>query len=198
MNDSDLVQSVLRKSRESAEVIERFFSDHAERIVQCARAMERCLQQGGKLLTMGNGGSACDAEHAALEFMQPTLSERPGLPALSLATSCALLSSVGNDSDFSLAFMKQIKLLARPGDIALGISISGKSANVSRGLRAAREMGLLTVGLTGRDGGSMTAVCDYAFVVPSMSSHRIQEAHVALLHVMWDLIHVARGEEDVL
>jgi D-sedoheptulose 7-phosphate isomerase len=198
MDDSQLIQGVLERSRENAEVVERFFAEHAERIVQCARAMQRCLSQGGRVLSMGNGGSACDAEHVALEFMQPTLSERPGLPALSLATSSALLSAIGNDADFSLAFMRQIKLLARPSDIALGISVSGTAANVNRGLRAARELGLLTVGFTGRDGGSMPAVCDYAFVVPSMSSHRIQEAHVTLLHVMWELIHTLREADQSL
>jgi D-sedoheptulose 7-phosphate isomerase len=196
MPDADLVQSVLERARESAEVKQRFFSEHADRIVQCARAMARCLSQGGRVLSMGNGGSACDAEHVALEFMQPTLSDRPGLPAMSLATSSALLSSIGNDADFSRAFLHQIQLLARPGDIALGISVSGKAANVSRGLRKARELGLLTVGFTGQDGGSMTAACDYVFCAPSDSAHRIQEAHVTLLHVMWELIHVVRGQSE--
>jgi D-sedoheptulose 7-phosphate isomerase len=198
MTDDELRQSVLRKSRESAEVIERFFAEHAERIVQCCQAMARAFDAGARLLSMGNGGSACDAEHVAVELMHPVIAKRPALPAIALSTSSALLSAVGNDADFSLSFMKQLKLLARPGDVALGFSTSGKSANVNRALRAAREMGLLTIGFTGRDGGSMPAVCDHAFVVPSFSIHRIQEAHVALMHVMWDMVHVIRGEEDVL
>ncbi len=89
-------------------------------------------------------------------------------------------------------------MLGRPGDIALGISTSGKSANVNRALQAARETGLLTVGFSGRDGGRMPEICDYCFTVPSFSIHRIQETHETLLHILWDLIHVIRGEEDVI
>lgn len=198
MTDDELRASVLRKSHESAETIERFFADHADRIVQCAQAMARAFDAGARLFSMGNGGSACDAEHVAVEAMHPVIAKRPALPAIALSTSTALLSAVGNDADFSLTFMKQLRLLGRPGDVALGFSSSGKSANVNRALRAAREMGMLTVGFTGRDGGSMPSACDHAFVVPSFSIHRIQEAHVALLHVMWDMVHVIRGEDDVL
>jgi D-sedoheptulose 7-phosphate isomerase len=198
MNDAELVQSVLRKARDSAEVIERFFTAHAERIMQCSRAMARGFDQGARMFAMGNGGSACDAEHVTVELMLPAVAARPALPAVALSSSSPLISSIGNDDDYSQVFMKQIQLLARPGDIALGISNSGKAANVNRALRCAREMGLLTVGFTGHDGGSLPAVCDYVFVVPSFSAHRIHEAHVALAHVMVDLVHVARGEADVL
>jgi D-sedoheptulose 7-phosphate isomerase len=197
MDDADLVQTVLRKARESADVIERFFTAHAERITQCSRAMARAFDQGARLIAMGNGGSACDAEHVIVELMLPVVPSRPPLPALSLSSSSPLVTAIGHD-DFSLAFMKPMQTLGRPGDIALGISNSGKAANVNRALRCAREMGLLTVGFTGYDGGSMPAVCDYVFVVPSFSAHRIQEAHIALAHVMLDLVHVARGEADVL
>jgi D-sedoheptulose 7-phosphate isomerase len=133
-----------------------------------------------------------------VEFMHPIFEKRPALPAQTLAAETALLTAVANDEDFSLAFAKQLRLLARRGDIALGISTSGKSTGVARALKAARELGLLTVGFTGRDGGQLPGTCDHCFVVPSFSIHRIQEAHGTLLHILWDLVHVIRGEEDVL
>ena len=193
-----LHDAILRKSRESASTKEKFFTENADRIVACCTAMARRFDEGGKLLVMGNGGSSCDAAHVSVEFMHPIIEKRPALPALALNTDTALLTAVGNDQDFSLAFAQQLKMLGRRGDIALGISTSGKSANVNRALLAAREMGLLTVGFSGRDGGRMPEVCDHCFTVPSFSIHRIQETHETLLHVLWDLIHVIRGEEDVI
>ena len=193
-----LREAVLRKSRESRETQQRFFEENAERIVACATAMAAAFDAGGRLHVMGNGGSACDAEHLLVEFMHPIVEKRPALPVVALQTSTALLTAVANDADFSLAFAKQLKLLAKRGDLALGISTSGKSAGVTRAFRAAKELGLLTIGFTGGDGGGLAPLCDHAFVVPSFSIHRIQEAHGILLHLLWDLIHVARGEEDVL
>ena len=195
---ADLRESVIRKSRESAATIERFFRENADRISDCARAMADAFERGGRLFVMGNGGSLCDAQHATVEFMHPVLAKRRALPAMTLATEAALLTAVANDEDFSMAFAKQLRLLAKKGDLALAISTSGKSAGVGRALKAAREVGLLTVGFTGRDGGSMVDACDHCFVVPSFSIHRIQETHGALLHILWDLIHLHAGEEDVL
>ncbi len=198
MNDALLSAAILRKCRESMSTKERFFLDNADRIVACCTAMARAFDTGGRLLVMGNGGSSCDATHIAVEFMHPIIEKRPALPAVALNTDTAFLTAVGNDQDFSLAFVQQLKMLARKGDMALGISTSGKSANINRALQAARELGLLTVGFSGRDGGRMPETCDYCFTVPSFSIHRIQETHETLLHVLWDLIHVIRGEEDVI
>lgn len=193
-----LRDKVLRKCRESMATKERFFTAEAGRIAECCTALARAFDAGARLFVMGNGGSSCDAAHVAVEFMHPILEKRPPLPALALTTDTALLTAVGNDQDFSVAFLEQLRMLARPGDIALGISTSGQSANVNRALQAARERGLVTVGFSGRDGGRMAALCDWCFTVPSFSIHRIQESHVTLLHVLWDLIHVIRGEEDVI
>ncbi|MBX6311315.1 MAG: SIS domain-containing protein [Isosphaeraceae bacterium] len=190
--------SILRKCRESIATKEQFFTESAGRIAECAAAMARAFDQGGRLFVMGNGGSSCDAAHVAVEFMHPIIEKRPALPALALTTDTAILTAVGNDQDFALAFVEQIRMLGRSGDMALGISTSGKSANVNRALQAARAAGLLTVGFSGRDGGRMPEICDYCFTVPSFSIHRIQEAHETLLHILWDLIHVIRGEEDVI
>ena len=195
---TDLAAAAVRKARESAQLGERFFAEHAARIADCARAMARAFEQGARLYTLGNGGSACDAQHAAVEFMHPIVEKRRAFPAHALTVDTATLTAIGNDSDFSRVFAAQLELVAGRGDAALGISTSGASANVSRALKRARELGLLTIGFAGRDGGRLPELCDWCFTVRSWSIHRIQEAHTALLHVLWDLVHVALGEDDVL
>lgn len=191
-------EAILRKARESAEVKLRFIEEHSGVLEACARAMAQRFQAGGRLWTMGNGGSACDAEHVAVEFCHPIIEKRRALPATALGVSNGLLTAVGNDTDFSRVFVAPLELLARAGDIVLGISTSGASANVNRALKRGRELGLLTVGFAGRDGGRMAETCDHCFVVRSWSIHRIQESHTLLLHLIWDQIHVALGEDDVL
>jgi D-sedoheptulose 7-phosphate isomerase len=190
--------AILRKARESADTMLGFFEAEAEALERCVGALVERVRAGGCLWVMGNGGSACDAQHVAVEFMHPIIEKRRALPAQALTVDTATLTAVGNDSDFSRVFVTQLELLARPHDAALGISTSGASANVNRALRRARELGLLTIGFAGRDGGRMPEVCDHCFTVPSWSIHRIQETHTALLHVLWDLLHVALGEDDVL
>jgi D-sedoheptulose 7-phosphate isomerase len=194
----ELRAKILRKCRESMATKEQFFTEHADRVAECCAAMARAFDNGGRLFVMGNGGSSCDAAHVAVEFMHPIIEKRPALPAVALTADTALLTAVGNDQDFSLAFVKQVKMLGRRGDMALGISTSGKSANVNRALQAAREIGMLTVGFSGRDGGRMPEFCDWCFTVSSFSIHRIQETHETLLHILWDLIQVLRGQEDVI
>lgn len=196
--NSELRGKILRKCHESMATKEQFFTEQADRIADCCQAMARAFDNGGRLFVMGNGGSSCDAAHVSVEFMHPIIEKRPPLPAVALTTDTAILTAVGNDQDFSLAFAQQLRMLGRAGDIALGISTSGKSANVNRALQAAREMGMLTVGFAGRDGGRMPEICDYCFTVSSFTIHRIQETHETLLHILWDLIHVIRGQEDVI
>ena len=193
-----LERAALRKAEESARTKLDFFATQAPHIAACAEQMSRAFAAGARLYAFGNGGSACDAEHLALEFMHPVIEKRTALPASALGTSSAFLSAVANDQDFSFVFAAQLEQLAREGDIAVGFSTSGKSASVLRGLTAARERQLLVVGFSGRDGGRMNALCDFCFTVPSFSIHRIQEVHETLIHVLWDLVHVARGAEDVL
>ncbi|HEY1416941.1 MAG TPA: SIS domain-containing protein [Myxococcaceae bacterium] len=191
-------EAILRKARESAEVKLRFIEEHAAQLEVCAREMARRFEAGGRLWTLGNGGSACDAEHVAVEFCHPIIEKRRALPATALGASNALLTAVGNDTDFSRVFTAPLELLARAGDMVLGISTSGASANVNRALKRGRELALLTIGFAGRDGGRMPETCDFCFVVRSWSIHRIQESHTLLLHLLWDQIHVALGEDDVL
>jgi D-sedoheptulose 7-phosphate isomerase len=189
--------AILGKAKESAETKLRFFENNHERIEVCARAFAERMARGGRLFSFGNGGSACDAQHVAVEFLHPVVEKRRALPAVAL-TDVATITSIGNDSDFSRTYADMLGVLAQREDVALGISTSGASANVVRGLRRARELGMLTVGFAGRDGGAMRDSCEHTFVVESWSIHRIQETHVALLHVLWDAIHVALGEDDVL
>ena len=191
-------EAILRKARESAEVKVRFFEENAETLERCVRAMAERFRAGGRLWAIGNGGSACDAQHLAVEFQHPIIEKRRALPAVALTTDSAMLTAIGNDTDFSHVFTDQLELLAGSGDIVLGLSTSGSSANVNRALKRARERELLTVGFAGRDGGQMPEVCDYCFTVKTWSIHRVQETHTVLLHLLWDQLHVAMGEDDVL
>lgn len=191
-------EAILRKVRQSAEVKLKFFEENAENIERCVTTVAARFREGSHLWVMGNGGSACDAQHVAVEFMHPIIEKRKPLPATALTIDTATITAIGNDTDFSHVYVRQLELMARPGDIALGISTSGASANVNRALKRAREMKLLTIGFSGRDGGRMREVCDYCFIVKSWSIHRIQETHTVLLHLLWDLVHVASGEDDVI
>lgn len=189
--------AILRKARESAEVKEAFFRAEADRIEALARAMAAAFERGGRLYAMGNGGGATDAQHVAVEFCHPIIEKRRPLPAVAL-TDNALLTAISNDRDFAKVFGDQLRTHARPGDMALALSTSGQSPNLVHALDVARDLGLMTIAFTGKDGGRLATLADYAFVVPSFSIHRIQETHVALYHVVWDLVHVILGADDVV
>lgn len=190
--------AILRKARESAEVKEAFFRAEADRIEGLARAMAAAFERGARLYVMGNGGGATDAQHVAVEFCHPIIEKRRPLPAIALTTDTALLTAISNDRDFAKVFGDQLRTHARRGDMALALSTSGQSPNLVQALDVARDLGLMTIAFTGKDGGRLAALADHAFVVPSFSIHRIQETHVALYHVVWDLVHVVLGEDDVL
>ena len=190
--------AILRKANESAAVKEQFFRAEADRIEALARAMAAAFERGARLFVMGNGGGATDAQHVAVEFCHPIIEKRRALPAIALTTDTALLTAISNDRDFAKVFGDQLRTLARPGDMALALSTSGHSPNLVHALEVAREGGLLTIAFTGKDGGRLESLADHAFVVPSFSIHRIQETHVALYHVVWDLVHIALGEDDVI
>lgn len=190
--------AILRKARESAGVKEQFFRAEADRIEALVRAMAGAFERGAKLYVMGNGGSATDAQHVSVEFFHPIVEKRRPLPALALTTDTALLTAISNDRDFAKVFADQLSVLARPGDMALAISTSGQSPNLIQALETARGLGLMTIAFAGKDGGRLADLADHGFVVPSFSIHRIQETHVALYHIVWDLVHVALGEQDVI
>ncbi|MGA9522709.1 MAG: SIS domain-containing protein [Myxococcaceae bacterium] len=190
-------EAILRKARESAAIKVAFFEEYADELETCVREMAARFREGGRLWTFGNGGSSCDADHLAVEFTHPVIEKRRPLPAASLVHP-ATLTAIGNDTDFSRVFDEQLDLFARPGDMAIGVSTSGSSANVTRALRRARAKRVLAIGFAGRDGGQMVDACDHCFIVKTWSAHRVQETHTALLHLIWDQLHVALGEEDVL
>ena len=177
---------------------EKFFTKYADQIEALSREMAARFARGNKLLTMGNGGSLCDAMHFAVEFTHPIIEKRAAFPAISLMTDIAMMTAIGNDADYSRIFVDQLRLLGQPGDMALAVSTSGKSANLIYALEEAKRRELLTIAWAGKDGGRFPEVADYCFIVPSYSIHRIQEVHATLVHVLWDLIHIALGAEDVI
>ena len=191
-------EAILRKARESAEVKEQFFRVEAARIEALVRVMAERFASGGRLYCMGNGGSATDAQHVAVEFFHPIIEKRRPLPALALAADQALVTAISNDRDFAKVFADQLRVLGKPGDMALALSTSGHSPNLVQAVEAARDLGLLTIAFVGKDGGRLVELADHCFVVPSFSIHRVQETHVALYHIVWDLVHVALGEDDVI
>lgn len=193
-----MIESIRRKARESAELAVELAHEQGPALERCVTEMAARFERGGQLLVAGNGGSACDAQHVTVEFLHPIVEKRRRLPARALVADTALLSAIGNDIDFGEIFAEQIRVIGRPDDMLLGLSTSGASTNVIRAVRQAREQGLLTLGFAGRDGGALADLCDHCFVVPSWSIHRIQECHTLLLHLLWDQVHVALGEDDVL
>jgi D-sedoheptulose 7-phosphate isomerase len=189
---------VLRKCGESVEMKEKFFQKYADQIEELSREMAKRFTDGKKLLVMGNGGSLCDALHFAVEFTHPIIEKRAAFPVVSLMTDIATMTAVSNDIDFSRTFVNQLRLLGQPGDMALAVSTSGKSPNLIYALEEARKKQVLAIAWGGKDGGRFPEVADYCFIVPSYSIHRIQEVHATLVHVLWDLVHIALGAEDVI
>lgn len=188
---------VIRKCGESVEMKEKFFTKYAESLEMMSRSMAERFHQGARLFVMGNGGSLCDALHMCVEFNHPIIEKRPAFPVIPLMTDIATMTAIGNDIDFTRVFVNQLRLLSVPGDIAMVFSTSGKSPNLIYALQAAREKQMLTVAFAGKDGGRFPEITDYCFIVPSYSIHRIQEVHATVVHVVWDLVHIAMGAEDV-
>jgi D-sedoheptulose 7-phosphate isomerase len=163
----------------------------SQTIVKAASTITACLESGGKLLLFGNGGSAADAQHLAAEFVGRFVMERQGLPAIALTTDSSILTAIGNDYGFETVFARQIEALGRPGDVAIGISTSGNSPNVLQAFKKARNVGLTSIGLAGKDGGAFHEFADIAIVVPSSNTARIQECHIAIGHIFCELFELS-------
>ena len=192
---ADVTRSTVEKVGEIGRLRTAVAEAEAERLAACATAMGERFFAGGRLYTFGNGGSSTDATALATLFVAPGPGHRR-LPAVSLTDDVATLTALANDVGFEVVFARQIAAAARPGDVALGLSTSGGSANVLRGFAAARERGLLTVGLAGYSGGPMAEAAargeiEHLFVMPSASVHRIQEAQTTTYHVLWELVQQA-------
>ncbi len=183
------IEEIIKKAfQESTELRDQFLKDSLGQIIKVVNVITASLKKGNKILLFGNGGSAADAQHLAAEFVNRFTIERPPLPAIALTTDTSIITSIGNDYDFAQIFAKQIRAIGQAGDVAIGMSTSGVSPNVLRGLETAKKMELITIGLTGRDGGQVAQVVDYCLNVPSNSVPRIQEVHITLGHVICQLV----------
>lgn len=192
-----LLESVQQKSTDSAQTKQGFFSQNAQKVIDTATAIADVYRKNGRLFSMGNGGSSCDASHIAVEFMHPIIVGRPALTAINLVADTAMMTAVANDVTFKLIFVRQLIAQANAGDCLIGISTSGNSDNLIAAFAKARELGMITIGLSGMDGGKMaqSSSIDHCLVVPSDSIHRIQECHVAIYHILWDLVHTLLADE---
>ena len=171
--------------------ISRIQSDLLPDIEKCVHTLVESLNDGGKILVMGNGGSAADAQHLAAEFVGRFLLERKALPAIALTTDTSILTAVSNDYGYDQVFKRQVEALAQSGDVVIGISTSGNSENVEQAMKSAREKGCQTIGLLGRDGGRIAALCDVELTVPAQHTPHIQEAHLVIIHILCDLVEQA-------
>ncbi len=162
-------------------------------VSEAGRRIAAALAQGGKLMLCGNGGSAADAQHIASELTGRFIQERRPLAGIALTTDSSALTCIGNDYAFDEVFARQLRALGRAGDVLIGISTSGNSANVVKAVQAAREMGITVIGLLGRDGGALKPLSDVAIVVPSKVTARIQEAHILIGHTLCGLIEHELG-----
>ncbi len=180
-------KTLLNKVEEAIEIKRRFFVENAERLIEAAELIAGVFRKGGKLLIVGNGGSAADAQHLAAEFVNRFEMERAPLPAIALTTDTSILTSVGNDYSFHEVFSKQVRALGRAGDMLLAISTSGNSENVLKALEQARKMDIATIALTGRDGGRLKGMADITLVVEAESTPRIQEVHITACHMLCEL-----------
>jgi len=169
---------------ESAELKRAIAETMADSIEKAVDVICSALKSGKKVLLMGNGGSAADAQHIAGEFVGRFKKERKAIPAISLSTDTSILTAIGNDYGFEKVFERQIEALGEKGDVVIGISTSANSENVYRAMKLAKEKGLITIGLLGNDGGKIKGLSDIALIVPSKNTPRIQEAHITIGHII--------------
>ncbi len=183
------MKDIITKSyKESILTKEGFFKQNLQPIIQSAEVIADAFKADRKLLICGNGGSAADAQHIAAEFVNRFMIERPPLPAVALSTDTSIITSIGNDYSFDQIFSKQVKAIGREGDVLLAISTSGESKNVITAIKVARDMGIKTIGLTGKGGGKMAKMVDILLNVDSDVTPRIQEVHITAGHIICDLI----------
>ena len=157
-------------------------------IAAAGEALIAGFEAGGKLLVCGNGGSAADSQHLAAEFVGRFQKERAGLPAIALTVDTSILTAVGNDYGYDKVFVRQVQALARPGDVLVGISTSGNSANVVEAVELAKSMGVFCVGMTAEGGGKMKTLCDECVAVPAKVTARAQEMHILIGHILCELV----------
>ena len=187
MSDHDIAAAHFRRS---LDVLAHAAGDaeFGAAILAIAQAVEHSLRAGGKVMLAGNGGSASDAQHIAGEFLSRLRFDRHPLPAIALTTDSSVLTAIGNDYGYERVFERQVRGLGQEGDVLLAISTSGRSPNILRAIAAGRELGLVTIGLTGSTGGEMAALCDLCLHAPSDSTPLIQQIHITAGHVICGLV----------
>lgn len=193
---TQLHQNVSQQLAESATVKRDLAERNAGQIVEFFQRVIGCLRQGGKILFCGNGGSAADAQHLAAELVGRFGKGKPPLAAIALTTDTSVLTCLSNDYSFDDIFAKQVQALGKKGDVLVSISTSGKSENIVRAARCARELGLFTIALTGSGGGALAEVAELCLKVPSENSQRIQEAHITIGHIVLDLLEKKLASEN--
>jgi D-sedoheptulose 7-phosphate isomerase len=179
---------IQKRFKESAEVKARFLKENLPKLLESIKLVSHAFEAGNKLFFFGNGGSAADAQHIVAEFVNRYIMDRPPLPAIALTTDTSVLTSVSNDMAFIDIFSRQIKALGKEGDVAVGISTSGNSANVIKAFEVAKEMGMKTIAFTGNDGGILAKLADIALIVSSSSTPRIQETHILVGHLLCEMV----------
>jgi len=184
-------QAIRDLAAESVALKKRFFDENARLLIEVGERLAQCLRSGGKILTFGNGGSAADAQHFAGELVGRFLRDRPALAAIALTTDPSVVTAIGNDMGYDAVFRRQVEAHGRPGDVAFGISTSGRSPNVVEALRVATARGLLTIGMTGGGGGRLEGKVHYLIDVPSQDTPRIQEVHTMVVHVLCQIVEEA-------
>jgi D-sedoheptulose 7-phosphate isomerase len=173
---------------DSARVQERFFAEQAPLVLAVGGVLVDALRAGRKVLVFGNGGSAADAQHFAAELVGRYLYDRPGLPAIALTTDPSIMTAIANDMGYDAVFRRQVEAHGQPGDVAIGISTSGRSRSVVDALRVAKERGLVTVAMTGNGGGSLSGAVDHLIDAPSPDTPRIQELHGLVIHLLCQIV----------
>src|SRR5690349_7303030 len=186
-----MIERIREIAGESVATKRAFFDSHADAVARAADLLVETVRGGGKVLVFGNGGSAADAQHIAAELVNRLNYDRPPIAAIALTTDTSILTSVANDATFAELFERQVRALGRRGDAVIAISTSGNSPNVLKAVAAARELGLKVVALAGRNGGGLAPMADIALVVESDSTQRVQETHIAIAHILCELIEEA-------
>ena len=185
------IDEIRRLVADSVALKQRFFGESAPLLLEIGGRMAESMLAGGRVLAFGNGGSAADAQHFVSELVGRLARERPGLSAIALTTDPSVVTAVANDMGYASVFRRQVEAHGRAGDIALGISTSGRSPNVLEALRAARSRGLVTVGLTGEGGGEVADLVQHLIAVPHPDTQRVQEVHAMVLHVLAQVVEEA-------
>jgi D-sedoheptulose 7-phosphate isomerase len=184
-------QTILSELNGHKDTAQKCIDTLTDRIEQAAVMAIATLKAGNKIILFGNGGSAGDAQHIAAELTGRYKTERRGLPGIALTTDTSAITAIGNDYGYDQVFSRQVQALAQRGDLLIGISTSGNSQNVIKALALANELGLKTIGLSGRDGGAMNKCCDINLIIPSYDTPRIQEMHITIGHIICQLIDEA-------